>query len=477
MKTYLFYDLETSGLHPAFDQILTFAAIRTDTQLHEIDRTSLTIQLRKDIVPSPHAFVTHCLKPEDLARGLCEYDAARQLHTLFNTPDTCSIGYNSLGFDDEFLRFLFYRNLLDPYSHQYANGCSRADILPVAALFKIFCDQAISWPCLENGRPSLKLELIARENQFNTSSGHAHEAMADVEALMALSQAFLAHPNIWDYTLGFFDKHTDISRMDSISKTCQIGNRIFRTGIMVSSVFGPDAGYLAPVLHIGDSIPYGNQHLWIRLDQPHGLEIDPDTGLYGWTPIRKKPADQWLLLPCLDRFRQRLSTASCNIAAEVIRTFQSDSKRFFATIDTHLAYAYPLIPEIDPDAALYQDGFFSSAEKKEIARFHASGPFSGIGPDAAAAVLNALQCPRVRTLAARILARNYNMAAQPEFENHINRLTTQEGQIKGYRSDEKYTLSRAMSHLGQMQADSSRLQARQRSALASIKAYLDTLAV
>jgi len=476
MKTYLFYDLETSGLHPAFDQILTFAAIRTDTQLHEIDRTSLTIQMRKDIVPSPQAFVTHCLKPEDLARGVCEYEAARQLHTLFNTPDTCSIGYNSLGFDDEFLRFLFYRNLLDPYSHQYANGCSRADILPVAALFKIFCDQVITWPCMGNGRPSLKLELIARENQFDTSSGHAHEAMADVEALKALSHAFFAQPDIWEYALGFFDKHTDISRMDSISKTCQIGNRIFRTGIMVSSVFGPDAGYLVPVLHIGDSIPYRNQHLWIRLDQPQGLDIDPDTGLYSWMPIRKKPADQWLLLPCLDRFKQRLSTESCTIAGTVIRTFQSDPERFFATIDTHLAYAYPLVPDIDPDAALYQDGFFSTAEKKEIARFHASGPFSGSSPDAAAAVLNTLRSPRIKTLGARILARNYNMTASPEFENHIHRLTASEGQIKGYRSDDKYTLSRAMSHLGQMQADASRLGERQRAALDHIKAYLDTLA-
>ncbi|MEE4364370.1 MAG: exodeoxyribonuclease I, partial [Desulfotignum sp.] len=82
MKTYLFYDLETSGLHPAFDQVLTFAGIRTDTRLREIERTSLTIQLRKDIVPSPHAFVTHCLTPDLLAAGMCEYAAAGKLHAL-----------------------------------------------------------------------------------------------------------------------------------------------------------------------------------------------------------------------------------------------------------------------------------------------------------------------------------------------------------------------------------------------------------
>ncbi|MFO7912665.1 MAG: hypothetical protein R6V15_10935, partial [Desulfotignum sp.] len=90
---------------------------------------------------------------------------------------------------------------------------------------------------------------------------------------------------------------------------------------------------------------------------------------------------------------------------------------------------------------------------------------------------NTLQSPRIKTLGARILARNYNMTAPPEFENHIHRLTASEGQIKGYRSDDKYTLSRAMSHLGQMQADASRLGERQRAALGHIKAYLDTLAV
>ena len=36
--TYLFYDLETTGLNPCFDQVLQFAAIRTDLSLNEIER-------------------------------------------------------------------------------------------------------------------------------------------------------------------------------------------------------------------------------------------------------------------------------------------------------------------------------------------------------------------------------------------------------------------------------------------------------
>jgi exodeoxyribonuclease I len=214
-KSFLFYDLETSGLNPAFDQVLTFAGIRTDARLHEIDRTCLAFRLRKDIIPSPKAVVTHCLTPADLEDGLREYPGAGMLHQLFNTPDTCSLGYNSLGFDDEFLRFLFYRNLRDPYSHQYANGCFRADILPVAALFKVFCDSVIDWPVLDNGRPTLQLAQITRANRFDTS-GPAHDAMADVEALVALSRRFSARADIWRYALGFFDKQTDLARTAAI---------------------------------------------------------------------------------------------------------------------------------------------------------------------------------------------------------------------------------------------------------------------
>ena len=44
-KTYLFYDIESTGLNPCFDQILQFAAIRTDQALNEIDRHEIRIKL------------------------------------------------------------------------------------------------------------------------------------------------------------------------------------------------------------------------------------------------------------------------------------------------------------------------------------------------------------------------------------------------------------------------------------------------
>ena len=52
---YVFYDTETTGTETAFDQILQFAAIRTDDDLNELDRFNIRCRLLPHIVPSPGA--------------------------------------------------------------------------------------------------------------------------------------------------------------------------------------------------------------------------------------------------------------------------------------------------------------------------------------------------------------------------------------------------------------------------------------
>ena len=57
MNTYLFYDIETTGLNRAFDQILQFASIRTDLTLNELERHHIRVRLRDDVVPSPQSLL------------------------------------------------------------------------------------------------------------------------------------------------------------------------------------------------------------------------------------------------------------------------------------------------------------------------------------------------------------------------------------------------------------------------------------
>src|SRR3972149_2565554 len=184
-NSYLFYDIETTGLNKCFDQVLQFAAIRTDLDLNELERYEIFIKLNPDTIPSPTAVLVHQLSLEKIQHGINEYEAMCEIHRLFNTPGTITVGYNTLGFDDEFLRFSFYRNLLTPYTHQFANQCSRMDIFPMTVMFYLFKNGVIQWPNKE-GKLSLKLEELIKANQL--AHGRAHDAMVDVEATLALAR-------------------------------------------------------------------------------------------------------------------------------------------------------------------------------------------------------------------------------------------------------------------------------------------------
>lgn len=143
--THLFYDIETTGLSPCFDQAIQFAAIRSQN-LQEVERYAFTIRLNCDVTPNPEAMKIHGISYKEIATGLPEITAMQKIHTLFNTPNTITLGYNTLGFDDEFLRFSFYRNLLPPYRHQFANGCHRMDIYPMTILYYLFRPDILQWP-------------------------------------------------------------------------------------------------------------------------------------------------------------------------------------------------------------------------------------------------------------------------------------------------------------------------------------------
>lgn len=139
--TYLFYDLETTGLNPAFDQILQFAAIRTNTTFNKLERHEIRVRLRPDVIPSPGALLVTGASILRAMEGASEYEAIRQIHALVNQQGTINLGYNSLNFDDQFLRFAFYRNLLPAYTHQWLDGCKRLDLFPITVL----CKKARSW--------------------------------------------------------------------------------------------------------------------------------------------------------------------------------------------------------------------------------------------------------------------------------------------------------------------------------------------
>ena len=218
---------------------------------------------------------------------------------MVNTPGTISVGYNSLGFDDDFLRFSFYRNLLPPYTHQYTNQCGRMDLYPFTAMYCLYKPNILTqWP-RTNQQINLKLEQLNTLNQL--ASGNAHNALVDVEATLALARKFIQDRNMWDYLIGYFDKDSDARRMAQLT-TCCINQQLFQEALMINGKFGSSCHYQAPVLYLGQHLHYKNQSLWLRLDTEN-LSLTTTENIPPTTyVIRKKMGEGELLLPFATRF-------------------------------------------------------------------------------------------------------------------------------------------------------------------------------
>src|SRR6476469_5173689 len=98
MKTFFFYDLETSGLNARSSRIMQFAGIRTDMDLKPIgEPINVLIRLSDDILPDPGAVLVTGITPQStLADGLAEPEFCRLLMEEVFTPDTITVGFNSV---------------------------------------------------------------------------------------------------------------------------------------------------------------------------------------------------------------------------------------------------------------------------------------------------------------------------------------------------------------------------------------------
>ena len=469
-KTYLFYDIETTGLNKAFDQILQFAAIRTDRKLNEIERYTLRVKLRPDVIPSPGAMITNRLSVADLASGLCEFEAIRQIHELMNQRETISLGYNSLGFDDEFLRFSFHRNLLPPYTHQFKNGCRRMDLLPIAVMFWLYKREVINWPQIQS-QPSLKLEHIREANQL--ASGPAHDATVDVAATVELARRFFKNQKMWNYLMGYFEKETDVHRIADIPATFQSALGEHRRGLMVSSEYGPRQMYQIPVLSIGNSIPYSNQTLWLRLDLPELRETKADSMAETTWIVRKRYGEPGILLPPNQRYMKFLDDERKSVVAENLTWLQSNPAKFQQIANYHREYTYPFIPNLDPDAALYQIGFFTRSDEKLFKEFQTAAL------EEKEAIAKRLKSQDARTLSVRLLCRNYPQQISPdlaaEFEAYLRRINParEEDAILDYREVPRTTPSAALAEIRRLKK-SGNLDSQQKKLLDDLQNYLKT---
>lgn len=202
-QTFFFYDLETSGLNARDDRIMQFAGQRTDMDLNPIGpEINVLVKLADDTLPSPGAIAVTKITPQSTQMdGLTEAEFCKYIEEEIFTENTCAVGYNSVRFDDEFMRHLFWRNFRDPYEWQWKDGRSRWDFLDVVRLTRALRPEGIEWPFAEkDGKkiPTNRLELITKLNGIEHE--HAHDALADVVALIEVAKLIKTkQPQLYNY--------------------------------------------------------------------------------------------------------------------------------------------------------------------------------------------------------------------------------------------------------------------------------------
>lgn len=208
--TFYWYDFETFGLDCRRDRPAQFAGIRTDMDLNPQGEGDVFYSKPSgDYLPSPESCLLTGMTPQICEeRGIPESEFAGEVWSRLNRPGTISIGYNASGFDNEVARFLFWRNFLDPYSHQHRNGCSCWDLYPLVCAVWALRGDGIKWPLRKDVDPesndeksvSFRLECLSKANGI--VHAHSHEALSDAMATLGLAALIRkTEPRLWKWAL------------------------------------------------------------------------------------------------------------------------------------------------------------------------------------------------------------------------------------------------------------------------------------
>lgn len=227
--SFIIYDVETTGLTKGFDQIVQFAAVRTDDELKVLDQVKFRCRLMPHVIPSPEAMHVMGLGIDELTDPSLpsHYEMVVEIRRVLESwCPALFLGFNSLSFDEEFLRQAFYQCLFGPYLTN-TQGSARADVLNLCRVTAALRPAVLKAATDDQGRPVFRLKPLAEANGIDPMA--SHEAMADVATTLALCRRVrAAAPDIWSQFLRFSQKasvEAFITGEDAFLVSETIGNR------------------------------------------------------------------------------------------------------------------------------------------------------------------------------------------------------------------------------------------------------------
>jgi len=430
-QTFYWHDYETFGTDPRRDKPVQFAGIRTDFDFNIIgDPLVVYCKPSADCLPHPDACLITGITPQYAEqKGVCEAEFTRLIHEQLAQPNTCTVGYNSLRFDDEVTRNCLYRNFYDPYAREWQNGNSRWDLIDVVRAARALRPEGIEWPVNEEGGPSFRLDQLTRAN--NIAHEAAHDALSDVYATIAITKLVKqAQPKLYQFLLQHRGKVEafNLLQLDS-----------FKPVVHISGKYSAVRNCLAIVLPVCKHPTNSNGVI------VYDLSVDPEP----------------LLSLTVEEIQQRIFTATADLPEGVVRiplkTVHINKCPVLAPVsvirpedtqrlDIDMAICYGNINKIraasglpeklaavfsgqiyaeqdsDPDLGIYSGGFFSDHDKNQMVKIR------GISPEQLANSEFRFIDGRLSEMLFRYRARNYPETLDSDelqrwYKFCINRLT------------------------------------------------------
>ncbi len=384
-KTFYWHDYETFGIDPVLDRPAQFAGVRTDSDFNIVDApVEVYCRLAADSLPHPEACLITGITPQ-LAdqNGVCEAEFIGLIHEQLARPNTCTVGYNNLRFDDEVTRVCLYRNFYDPYAREWQHGNSRWDLIDVVRAARALRPEGIHWPVntLDNSKASFRLDQLTIANGIPHEA--AHDALSDVHATIGIARLIKqAQPRLYQFLLQ--------NRLKA-EATALLKLGSFKPIVHISGKYPASKNCLAIVLPVCKH-PTNTNGIIV-----YDLSIDPEPML----TLSAEAIKQRLFTASIDLpegvARIPLKTVHLNkcpvlapvtvISSQDFDRLQIDLETCYANINKikatsdlpeklALVFSQPTYSSeaVDPDLAIYSGGFFSDADKQKMAKIRVSSP-------------------------------------------------------------------------------------------------------
>lgn len=410
--SFVFFDTETTGLKHGFDQIVHFAAIRTDRHLNEIDRFEARSRLLPHVVPHPTALVTNGLPVGRLTdKGLpSHYDMVLAIRQkLLSWSPSIFVGYNSIRFDEEMLRHAFFQTLHPAFLTNNHGNC-RADALGLAMAAAAISPACLSVPTGPEGRQIFRLEQLASAN--GVAYAQAHDAMADAVATLGLCRCVHERSSeLWQRFVRFSKKATVADFVDS------------KDGFFLTEFFGNEA-YHAPVVCLGPDPEQPNGRLCLRLDgdvDRFAAMTDEDLQTefaQKPSPVRRLRINAAPTLTALyDAPDQMLNGVDLDEVEARARRVKDDHLFCTRLVSVYVAMREPRLPSQHFEERIY-DGFPEPDDEARMAAFHDASRFEAL------TIVQSLDDERLREFGFRLIYFGCRSVLPDELRRDVERTLT-----------------------------------------------------